>query len=91
MNATHTTRATTRKALGTAALLSLTSALGLATLMMTLPAHAQAPKKDEVPVAPTPTKEDEDAPAIMNILTMALIALVVLGVSAIPSKRGHQD
>ncbi len=64
--------------------------LGLASVC-TVPALAQAPKKDEIPTAPTPTKEDEDAPAIMNILTMALIALVVLGVSAIPSKRGHQD
>lgn len=55
------------------------------------PADAQQPKKGEEVRAPTPGKTDENAPGIMNLLLIAVLAGVVIVASCLPSKRGHQD
>jgi len=52
--------------------------------MLTSTAIAQSAK----PPAP---KETPKAPAILNIMLLAVSAAGVIGVCLIPSKRGHQD
>lgn len=48
--------------------------------------------QDEAPPIrpPVPTSSGEP-PVIMNVLVLALIVAIVIGVQAIPTKRTHQD
>ena len=61
--------------------------LALATLVA-LPPVASA--QDSRPKAPVPSKTGTP-PKVRNMLLLAVILGVGLGVQAIPSKRGHQD
>lgn len=55
-----------------------------------LPANAQPKKTVEPPVPPTTTKIEDPGIIVPYLLAFVLIGAVV-GVIAIPSKRGHQD
>ncbi len=67
-------------------------ALGLLLAATSLPVAAQQSGNNETgaPRPPVPSDTDEP-PVVMNILTLAIMVALVVGVQAIPSKRGHQD
>lgn len=54
-------------------------------------ASAQLVKKEVKVEAPTPGKEDADAPYIMNAGLLVAIFVLIIGVNCLPPKRGHQD
>jgi hypothetical protein len=54
-------------------------------------AVAQPSKKgEEAPIPPTISKLEQHGPIVPYMLAFILIGAIV-GISAIPSKRGHQD
>ena len=66
--------------------------LFLAAMALATSAAAQPAKKnaEELPVPPTTTKLEQPYLIVPYLLAFILIGAIV-GVSAIPSKRGHQD
>jgi hypothetical protein len=64
----------------------------LAALALASTAVAQPAKKnaEELPVPPTTTKLEQPYLIVPYLLAFMLIGAIV-GVAAIPSKRGHQD
>lgn len=64
----------------------------VAALALSASANAQPGKKnaEEAPLPPTTTKLESPYLIVPYLLAFILIGAIV-GVSAIPSKRGHQD
>ncbi|TVQ62134.1 MAG: hypothetical protein EA378_06640 [Phycisphaerales bacterium] len=55
-----------------------------------LAAPAQAQEGEEL-LTPPAVREPDSVPTIRTLLVVAILAAAGIGVSFIPSKRGHQD
>lgn len=72
------------------------AAAALICLTAALPALAQSgsstgSKKNEPPVAPIATSTRSGDTPLMTILLVGVLAVAVVAVTFLPSKRGHQD
>lgn len=67
----------------------------LAAACLVLPlcvlASPSGAQEDEATLTPPAVREPDSVPTIRTLLAVAILAAAGIGVSFIPSKRGHQD